>query len=192
MSKLANKVSLPLFRAGILGTLMLGIAAPTTLLSLSAEAIALGGRRTFVKAPRLVNAEATHKTPGTQSTYKFAIAVPNNAGEPIKAVRITQKPNVEDISFKVSESRASVEDSIAGERELAVASLGGAEPDEEEITVVFDEPVQPGSTVTVSVRGTNPSRGGIYQFGVTAFPIEEDSPGLYLGSARLTFPSNTN
>ena len=58
-----------------------------------------------------------------------------------------------------------------------------------DVTFVFDEPVQPGETVTVRVKAKrNPRVGGIYLFGVTAFPEGgEDSPGLYLGSGRLHF-----
>lgn len=193
MSKFATKVSLPLVKTGIIGALMLGVVVPSTLSGLPAEAIELGGERTsFVKAPRLVDATATHRTPGALSTYKFTITVPENAGEPLQAVKIAQQPNVEDIRFNPSKSRASLEDSLATERELPISSIGGAEPDEKEITVVLDEPVQPGSTVTVSLRGKNPSFGGIYQFGVTAFPVGEDSSGLYLGSTRLTFPNSNN
>lgn len=191
MNKIATRISFPLLKTSILGTLMLGIVAPTTLSSLPAEAVELGGGRTFfVRAPRLVDATATHKAPGARSTYKFTIAVPENAGEPLKAVRITQKPSLEDLDFNIDESHASLEDSMARKRDLSVSSIGGMEPDEEEITVVFDQPVQPGSTVTVAVPGKNPTYGGAYQFGVTVFPIGEGSPGLYLGSTRLTFPSS--
>ena len=65
-------------------------------------------------------------------------------------------------------------DSVGGE------SLAG------ETTVVFDAPIEPGNTVTISVKPKrNPSRGGVYLFGVTAYPTGDNSQGMYLGSGRI-------
>lgn len=185
MFKLVTK-SLPSLKFGSL-SLILGIVAPATF-SLPTEAVVGGGRTFFVQAPRLVDATATG-TPGAPSIYTFTLAVPEDAGKPLQAVRITQKPHLEKINFNPREIHASIEGSIA-RRDLSISSIGGRSPNEEEITIVFDEPVQPGSTVAVSLQAMYPLNGGIHQFGVTAFPIGDGSPGLYLGSARLTFPGS--
>ena len=57
-----------------------------------------------------------------------------------------------------------------------------------EVTVVFDEVIQPGNTVRVALKAlSNPDIGGIYLFGVTIFPEDQTSDGLYLGNARFHF-----
>lgn len=176
-----------------LGALVLSALIPTVI-SLPARAIELGGGRTsFIKAPRLLDASASHKAPGAVSDYHFTIQVPENAGEPLQAVTIAQKEQTEDIRFNPSEISAMAENQMAGRQSVNVSSIGGMAPDENEVTVVFDEPVEPGSTVTVSLRARrNPLYGGVYQFGVTAFPVGDNSPGLYLGSARLHFEGSNN
>jgi hypothetical protein len=55
-----------------------------------------------------------------------------------------------------------------------------------EVTLMFDTPVEPGKTVTIAVKPKrNPSIGGVYLFGITAYPTGDHSPGLYLGSGRI-------
>jgi len=49
------------------------------------------------------------------------------------------------------------------------------------------------SEVTIGVKPRrNPDFGGVYLFGVTAFPAGEKSRGLYLGAGRLHFFENFN
>jgi Protein of unknown function (DUF2808) len=51
--------------------------------------------------------------------------------------------------------------------------------------------VMPGTTFTVAVEAErNPIHGGIYQFGVTAYPVGEGTTGQYLGTGRVTFDSD--
>ncbi|MGF1478505.1 MAG: DUF2808 domain-containing protein [Cyanophyceae cyanobacterium] len=181
-------------QVSMIGALLFGSIIPATLVSSSAKAIeGRSGRSTFVRAPRLVDANASHIAPSASSTYHFQIQVPENAGAPLEALTINQQENVEEISFNPSESSATATDQFNISRSLAVSSIGGMEPDDNEVTVVFDEPVEPGNTVTVSVKARkNPHFGGVYQFGVTAFPVGEQSTGLYLGSARINFTGSSN
>lgn len=168
--------------------LTLGILAAIP--NIPANAYELGnGQTVFIKAPRLIRAAATQVTPSVASTYQFTIHVPKNAGEPLKAVTITQKPGPEQIKFDVSNSKAFIGDSFAGGPGVRLADIGGEQPSNDNtVTIVFDRPVEPGNTVTVSLRALhNPQFGGVYQFGVTAYPIGENSNGLYLGTARLDF-----
>lgn len=37
----------------------------------------------------------------------------------------------------------------------------------------------------------NPSRGGTYWFGVTAYPVGEQANGIFLGHRQLTFYDNS-
>ena len=190
MSRTTNKIALPSIKTGAIAAsaLMLGVLVQATPSSLPASAVDLGGGRTFFdQSPRLIRTAASRTSSHAPSTYQFTIEVPSDAGEPLKAV--TQKPNVERIEFDLSENRAFIGDSFAGGPQLSLANIGGIQPsDSNEVTVVFDQPVEPGNTVTVSLRAKkNPHNGGVYLFGVTAFPVGNNSPGLYLGPARLHF-----
>jgi len=172
--------------------LILGVLLPTSLTTSLAKAADLGNGQTFFDhPPRLIQVSATTINPFSPSTYLFTISVPDNAGEPLKAVTIAQQPNVEQVDFQVSESRAFMGKNIASGQSIALANIGGSEPsNSNEVTIVFDKPVTPGDTVTIALAVTrNPNLGGVYQFGVTAFSPGENSPGLYLGSGRLHFTS---
>lgn len=122
-----------------------------------------------------------------------AISVPEEAGEPLQAVRITQDLDNTNIAFRTNESRAFLGDSFAGGRELTLANIGGSQSSEEdEVTVVFDPPVPPGSTVMIALKAQrNPDRGGYYSFGITAFPAGENGVGQFLGYGRLYFYENS-
>jgi len=187
-----SQIVLPKVRACRISewTLTLGLFLLVPLASLPTKAVELGDGRTFFdRTPRLIRTAASIPSPGTPSTYQFTIVVPPDAGEPMKAVTITQKPNLEQIRFERSKSRAFKGDSFDGGVLIPLSQTSGSEPSSaSEVTVVFDKPIEPGTTVTVAIRARqNPRLGGVYLFGVTAFPTGENSPGLYLGSGRLHF-----
>jgi hypothetical protein len=146
----------------------------------------------FGKVPRLTSSGSTYQTPNTPSTYYFTILVPQDARDALKAVTIDQKSGPEKITLAVDRSRAVLGSDLASGSPLALTPIGGSEPQEaNEVTVVFDKPIQLGRSVTLGVRvRANPNLDGIYSFGVTAFPDQERSPALYLGSATLDFTSN--
>lgn len=172
-------------------SLALAILLPGSFLS--ADAFDLGdGRKVFRKAPVLTRSATSFSAVNTPATYQFTIEVPESADEALKAVTISPKKGAKDINFDVSDSRAFMGDSFAGGTELSLANIGGGQMnDSNEVTVVFDEPIQPGNTVTVSLEAQrNPSIGGVYLFGVTAYPEGENSPGLYLGSGQLRIYQN--
>ncbi len=162
----------------------------TTLLPYSLPAAAIefpDGQTAFDRAPRLIRTAASFRGRRNRAaTYHFTIEVPSDAGEALKAVKISQRENFsETISFKPSENRAFIGDSFAGGPALSLAPVGGTSKPGT-FTVVFDQPVPPGSTVTVALKPErNPFTGGVYLFGVTAYPEGEDSIGLYLGSGRI-------
>jgi hypothetical protein len=130
----------------------------------------------------------------TPSTYEFTLAVPKDAGQPLKAVTIAQATNVETVKFNISSSKAYVGDRLTASSEIHLASVGGEQPaNPGEVTIVFDQPVQPGSTVTVALAAQqNPSLGGVYEFGVTAYPAGENGLGQFLGYGRINFYGNSN
>lgn len=155
------------------------------------EAVELtNGQTAFVKAPRLIRTATSFSGKNNSAAvYQFTIEVPKDAGESLKTVVITQRNNPDTIAFKDNKSRASEGQNLAG-ASIPLASVGG-ESQPGETTVVFDTPIEPGNTVTIAIKPKqNPSTGGVYLFGVTAYPIGENSPGLYLGSGRIHINQN--
>ena len=172
-------------------TLTLGTLLSGSLLNSIAAAVNVDSRQVgFESSPRLTRtAVATYPGIGALAQYHFTIAVPENAGKPLQAIKITQQENLERIRFDLSQSNAFAGERFAGGSAVSLASTGGTDSSNvNEVTIVFDPPVQPGSTVTIALRGKRPTWGGIYLFGVTAFPVGENSVGSYLGSGRMAFP----
>lgn len=186
MSQIRRKFSLLSIPTGLFSVLVF-----TTFLSnptLPGIALELpNGQTVFERSPRLVRAATSYtRRNNPAATYQFTIEVPEGAGEALKAVKIEQRQNYIDmITFQQEDSQAFIGDSFAGGQALSLEAIGGASQPGE-ITVVFAEPVPPGTTVTVAVKPKrNPFSAGVYLFGVTAFPEGENSLGLYLGSGRL-------
>ncbi|PSB24430.1 DUF2808 domain-containing protein [Stenomitos frigidus] len=152
------------------------------------------GQTFFSHPPQLMRVAASQIGKDTPSTYEFALTVPKDAGRPLKAVTIAQATNVETVKFVVSSSKAFVGDRLTASSEIRLASVGGEQPvNPGEVTIVFDQPVQPGSTVTVALAAQrNPTWGGVYEFGVTAYPAGENGLGQFLGYGRLNFYGNSN
>jgi Protein of unknown function (DUF2808) len=120
-------------------------------------------------------------------TYYFTLVVPDKAGEPLGKVTIEQSEGSDRIRFSPKEIRA-----FTGtrDRKAAQLSLGEviADRKSQTVTVNFDPPVPPGQTVTIALSpDRNPLYGGVYLFGVTAFPVGEKTHGQFLGFGRLHF-----
>jgi hypothetical protein len=187
-----NNFSLPLYSTGI-SALTLGVLIPGVLLAFPVIATQLSdGRTVFDRAPRLVRAANDVQATDTAATYQFTLYVPEDAGASLQAVRIMQVRNPATVNFEVSRSRAFLGDSFAGGPIVPLANVGGNLPENrEEVTIVFNQPIAPGQTVTVSLETSrNPSRGGTYLFGITALPVGENSPGLFLGHGRVQLYEN--
>ena len=172
------------------GALIFGIGLGTCLFSLSVSPLDLGdGKTSFERSPVLVRSATSFRGPAILSSYQFTITIPEDAGEPLQAVTIVQQPNFETIRFRRDRTRAFLGDSFNGGTSLAVNAVESPVGEANQVKVVFEQPVEPGNTVTISLRGRNPLYGGVYQFGITVFPVGENSPGLYLGVGRLHFSS---
>jgi hypothetical protein len=143
----------------------------------------------FERSPRLNTVRTTqNRTAISGATYYFTVTIPEDAGEPLQRIVIAQK----DGRTRLRQVRWRVEDAIAfmeAERrsELAFSQIE-VDPDAQTISLVFDTPIEPGTTVTVGLRPRrNPRQDGVYLFGVTAFPAGELSHGQFLGFGRLHF-----
>lgn len=167
------------------------IEMPAVQAELPAESVfANQSRQTFFNhPPQLIRTAASQSTVHIPSTYEFTLTLPQDAGQPMKAVMITQVENLETVKFDVSDSKAFIGKRLTASSEIRLASIGGSQPTKPgEVTIVFDQPVQPGSTVTVTLAAQqNPSWSNVYLFGVTAYPVGENSLGQFLGYGRIDF-----
>jgi Protein of unknown function (DUF2808) len=146
------------------------------------------GQNFFSHPPTLIRTNALNNISNVPGTYEFTIVVPADAGVPLKAITIVQDENLETVQFDVSQSKAFAGDHYAAGPELRLTSVGGAQETPGTAMIVFDQPVQPGSTVTVAVDAVaNPQRGSVYEFGVTAYPTGDTSRGQFLGYGRIHF-----
>ena len=146
------------------------------------------GTVSFVQQPSLVEATTTQKSVNEwNATYYFTIDLPKDAGEPLQRVTINQHEGVDDIRFNLEDTRAFV-----GTRRHKGDNipLGAVTRDRktQTVTVIFDPPVAPGTTVTIGLRPVqNPFTSGVYLFGVKAFPAGEKPAGQFMGYGRLQF-----
>ena len=146
------------------------------------------GRVAFDKSPLLRNAVTTFS--GVRvwgAKYYFTIELPADAGEPLQKVVIAQRQGADDISFRLDKTFAFNGTHRRKQEKLALQNVSQDE-ETEAITVIFTNPIPPGTTFTVGlIPKRNPDFGGVYLFGVTAFPWGEKPDGLYLGAGRLQF-----
>jgi hypothetical protein len=160
----------------------------------SAEAVQLrDGKTYFVQLPMLLGAETTvNRTYSRSAIYYFEIALPQNMGEPLQKLEISQTEGFESIDF-ISNETITYLQPTTGDR-IAVPSKTEILPsqDRDKITVTFDPPIpannQLNSKLIVGLRPVhNPRYDGIYLFGVTAFPQGDRPNSQFLGYGRLSF-----
>jgi len=142
------------------------------------------GQFVFDRAPRLVEFSTTRPTSfAAGGTYQLTLTVPSDAGAPLQAVTISQAENAAKIGFALTQTQA-----VANGVKVPIAAIGGERGNE--LTIAFDQPIQPGATVTVSLLvDRSPGADGIYLFGVTAYPVGNPTNGLFLGYGRVALRS---
>lgn len=159
-----------------------------------AKAVQLAdGTTYFVAPPRLLSAVTTQS--GTYvwgATYYFTLNLPENAGEPLQTVTFTQQEGIDTLRYNLDETRAFIGPRSEARANLALKRVT-SDLQTRTLTVTFDPPVTPGQTITIGLRPmVNPSSGGVYLFGVTAFPRGEKAHGQFLGFGRLHFYDGIN
>ncbi|UBF27046.1 DUF2808 domain-containing protein [Kovacikia minuta CCNUW1] len=154
--------------------------------NMPAQAVQLSdGSVAFAQPPRLVGATATQKAPYISSRYYFTLNLLSDAGEPLQKVVITPEANVDYARFDLGGTVAFEGNRDRSEARLPIQDVT-ADPKTKAITITFDPPVSPGKTLTVGLYANrNPDTGGIYLYGVTAFPAGEKSYGQFLGYGRI-------
>jgi Protein of unknown function (DUF2808) len=168
---------------------MVAIASISVIVPELAQSVQLrDGTVSFVQQPSLVESTTTLKAVNEwNATYYFTINLPQDAGEPLQRVTINQHEGVDDIRFKLEDTRAFVG---TRRRKGEKITLGEVTRDKktQTVTVIFNPPIAPGKTVTIGLRPVqNPSTSGVYLFGVKAFPAGEKTAGQFMGYGRLQF-----
>lgn len=145
----------------------------------------------FLSLPRLVDAETTfNRVAYSNATYFFTVELPEDAGSPLQQVQISQRDGssrVRRVQYELEATQA-----FLGTPDDRGEALNLSETrfdrDSQTLTVRFDPPVPPGATVTLRLRPErNPLIGGVYLFGVTAYPSGTAERGQFLGYGRLHF-----
>jgi hypothetical protein len=167
----------------IIATTLLGVNL-IPLQSIQAREIAKE-QKNLIRLPRLISSAAIFPQQNSSiGRYQFTIKVPENAGEALKGIKITQKKNLETVVFNQNKTRAAEGNNMKG-KEIPLATRE-EELQPGEITIFFNKPIEPGNTVTISVKPEqNPFVGGVYLFGITAYSTGENSVENYLGSIRI-------
>ena len=146
------------------------------------------GRTAFNKSPLLRNVMTTFS--GVRvwgAIYYFTVELPADAGEPLQKVVIAQRQGQDDITFRLDKTVAYNGTHRRKQEKLTLQNVSQDE-ETEAITIIFANPIPPGTTFTIGLKPRrNPDWGGVYLFGVTAFPSGDKPDGLYLGAGRLHF-----
>lgn len=162
------------------------------LLEQSAQAVHMSdGTVYFDTPPSLDHAYNTsNQTTASNSVYYFTLTVPENAGEPLQRISITQQ-NSETAARLVQYNTDDTQAFTGTHRHKGEPLTVGQttfDRDTQTVAVTLDPPVPPGTTVTIGLHPVrNPRMDGVYLFGVTAYPAGEQAYGQFLGYGRLTF-----
>ncbi|MDG2989781.1 DUF2808 domain-containing protein [Candidatus Synechococcus calcipolaris G9] len=158
-------------------------------LALPAKAIEFpSGETAFASPPALVSAITPTNERGIWGpTYYFTLTVPETAGVPVQAVKISQGTNQETIHFIGHESRAFQGTRQAQGTSIPLMSIGGPDLDPQETLVVFEQPIMPGSTATIALKAQrNPEFSGTYVLGMTAIPVGDNGRPQFLGYQQIS------
>ena len=133
----------------------------------------------FDRPPTRVMIRNPESTEGLRNRTTITIVVPENAGNALGAIVLRQLPNLDRWDWGRLEPRVYFGDyslRAKGTRGLATAFVSGSE---EDLSIQFNSPVEPGQTVNVVFRGFNP-RSSIYQWS-TELLADGEAPVRYFG-----------
>ncbi|MEB3293929.1 MAG: DUF2808 domain-containing protein [Synechococcales bacterium] len=154
---------------------------------LSVHAVTLrDGKTYFLKPPRLLS--STTSQDGSfiwGASYHFTIRVPEGADEPLHKIVIEQQTGLGRPRFNANDA-AAFEGTKAQRGQAVAFTLVETSRDPMVLTATFDPPIPPGKTITIRLFPVrNPEVGGVYLYGVTAFPPGEKPHGQFLGFGRI-------
>lgn len=118
--------------------------------------------------------------------YYFTINLPPKAIESLGQVTIQQQISPETIQFNLERTQA-FQETQAQKRVLTIKNVS-LDPKTQTISITFDPPISPGTTVTILLEAQrNPSLVGVYFFDITAYPAGTNPTPLALGAGRFHF-----
>ncbi|MGL5078845.1 MAG: DUF2808 domain-containing protein [Waterburya sp.] len=121
-----------------------------------------------------------------QAIYYFDLELPSDVGESLQKVVIKQRTGGDEIKFEPDKTKAYLGDHNDKQEQLNTTNTYNETTGE--VTIQFNQPIAPGNKLTIGLKPRrNPDLGGVYLFGVTAFPSGKKPVGLYLGAGRLNF-----
>jgi Protein of unknown function (DUF2808) len=143
---------------------------------------------------RLLSAMTTYnEVSAWEATYYFTLTVPASATEALQRVNLTQIQGLETISFNTQESFAFVgkgdtADKLASRGQKLRITLANSENQPRTVIVTFDQPVAPGTTITIGLKPfRNPMYDGVYQFQLQTISTGKPTYNPIIGTARLQF-----
>ena len=142
----------------------------------------------FSRSPRLINVMTTYRGARVhRPRYYYTIDLPNGIGKPLKKITINQRQGFEEIDYYPQDTIAFQGTPHHRENPITIEESTW-DKQTETMTIIFEPPVSPATRFTVGLKAKrNPDHGGIYLFGVTAFPAGNNPRELYLGTGRLHF-----
>ncbi|MBE9208049.1 DUF2808 domain-containing protein [Nostoc sp. LEGE 06077] len=142
----------------------------------------------FAQQPSLVEVKTDdNQAKALGTTYSFTINLPEDAGTALQKITINQREGAEYIRFHLKESVAFKGGRSQKREKLQLKDIS-SDRQTQTISFTFDPPVSPGAKITIALKAQqNPQRGGVYLFGVTAFPTGEKPHSQFLGFGRLQF-----
>lgn len=175
------------FHARLLASTLLLASIP----GLSVAVEFADGSTAFVRPPALIKAVTSDSdTRSWFATYYFTVQVPENSGEPLARLTITQAEGFDrDVDYDLKRTHAFEGDSFR-KRNLTPVAIADTQFDasQQQVTLTFNPPIPSGKTITVGIHPyRNPATSGVYLFDVTAYPPGGKPRGQFMGFGRLTF-----
>lgn len=124
--------------------------------------------------------------------YHFTISLPDDSVESLGQVTIEQETSPEVIHFDLSQTQA-FQGTPNNRGQTLILKNVTQDSEKQTISVIFDPPVSPGTTFTISlIAQQNPSVGFTYLFRVKAFPAGSNPIGMDLGVGRFAIYETGN
>lgn len=163
-----------------------GVAAPLLILQatiLPVRAIQTQQSATQVEPTSARLAQVPQKLTRRQDRYHVTLTLPSTSAIPLAAVRIEQSGNLEQpLTFDLDKTQAFNGSSAHLGEEIALQAV--TQPEASQIQVTFARPVQPGETITITLKPERlPSSSQTYQFAISALSATQAE---FLGYQQLS------
>ncbi|NJN48646.1 MAG: DUF2808 domain-containing protein [Alkalinema sp. RL_2_19] len=179
---------------GWIGSSIVAVSVGGIILSaLPGRSLVVNGVSYFLAPPRFVAARTSQD--GTyiwNATYDFVLALPENAGEDLQRVSITQRGGIGRPRFRAKDIRVFVSQDSAQLGEAVELSEVTIDDDQSAMTIDFATPIAPGAIVTVRLYPVrNPATAGTYLYEIMAFPVGEQPRAYNVGTGQIRIYDNT-